>query len=149
MKAGLMEIADFFVLNKADRPGVDQSYNAISTMLQISSHAKASNALEISTSGEVNGWSPFIVKTVASENRGIDKVAEGIERHAEHLVKTDALYAKRKERVRKMILEIVDAHLQTNFWTKSRLSTLDEKLQLVLSNKLSAIKLAEEIITNG
>jgi GTPase len=138
MKAGLMEIADFFVLNKADRPGVDQSYNAISTILQISGH---------SDPGETgkNVWAPFIVKTVASENRGIDEVIEGIERHHRYLLDTDKLFSKRKDRVRNVVLDIVGEHLERNFWTEKRLSELEIKLELVLSNKLSAVQLAEEL----
>ena len=140
MKAGLMEIADFFVLNKADRPGVDQSYHAISTILQISSHLGE-------TGTDVNGWVPFIVKTVASENRGIDEVVKGIERHNEYLSKTDKLLKKRKERIKKMIFEIVEERLHGNFWTEELLLKLEERSELVLSNKLSAVRLAEEIIS--
>ena len=149
MKAGLMEIADFFVLNKADRPGMDQLHNAITTMLQISSHPNKGGTKDLPTDRKVNGWAPFIVKTVASENRGIDKVAEGIEQHAEYLSRTDKLFVKRKERTKRMILEIVEERLQKSFWTEKRLFELEKKLELVLTNKLSAIRLAEEIITNG
>lgn len=144
MKAGLMEIADFFVLNKADRPGVEQSYNAISTILQISAHQDEPGASPEEIRDE-NGWSPFIVKTVASENRGIDEVVKGIERHQDYLLKTNKLFTKRKERIRRVIFEIVDESLQKGFWTKKRLSKLEDNLELVLTNKLSAIQLAEEL----
>ncbi len=138
MKAGLMEIADFFVLNKADRPGVDQSYNAISTVLQISAESHKAGA-------EANGWAPFIVKTVASENRGIAEVINGIDRHYGYLVNSQKLLSKRKERLRRVVLEIVEEHLHDEFWTKDRVSELEGKLDLVLSNKLSAVQLAHEL----
>ena len=167
MKAGLMEIADFFVLNKADRPGVDQSYNAISTILSISIGSRQGESptetfgqisghhheMETEQSGQPMGsfgqdpsrWAPFIVKTVASENRGIDEVIKGIERHHDYLLKTNKLFTKRKERIRKIIFEIVEENLHKKFWTKERLAKLDDKLELVLTNKLSAIQLAEEL----
>ncbi|MCL5267987.1 MAG: methylmalonyl Co-A mutase-associated GTPase MeaB [Bacteroidetes bacterium] len=138
MKAGLMEIADFFVLNKADRPGVDQSYNAISTILQISGHPHESGT-------QTNGWTPFIVKTVASENKGITEVVKGIERHYDYLVHANKLFSKRKERLRKVVIEIVEEYLHNEFWTRARLSELDEKLELVLSNRLSTVQLAQDL----
>lgn len=139
MKAGLMEIADLFVLNKADRPGVDQSYNAILTMLQISGSEIGRRADDIT-------WTPFVVKTVASEGRGIDEVAKGVDKHRHFLTETHKLISKRKERVRRIVLDIVEENLQKNFWTEDRLSKLEDRLELVLKNKLSAIQLAEELI---
>ncbi len=138
MKAGLMEIADFFVLNKADRPGVDQSFSAITTILQISSGQKKPNA--------ENVWRPFIVKSMASENRGIDEIAKGIEKHRGYLQKTDRLLAQRKQRVKKMIVEMVDQNLRDRCWTRERLSELDEKIELVISHELSPFQLAQKII---
>lgn len=138
MKAGLMEIADFFVLNKADRPGVDQSYNAISTVLQISGESRKAGA-------EANGWAPFIVKTVASENRGVAEVIKGIDRHHNYLVDSKKLSSKRKERLRRVVLEIVEERLHDEFWTRARVSELEGKLDLVLSNRLSTVQLAQEL----
>ena len=66
MKAGLMEIADFFVLNKSDRPGAQQAFTALQTILMIKDH-------------DENTWLPQIVKTVASENKGVDEIADEIE----------------------------------------------------------------------
>ncbi len=144
MKAGLMEIADFFVLNKADRPGVEQSYNAISTILQISGHRTEPGEGRANTQDE-NGWTPFIVKTVASENRGINEVVKGIKRHQDYLLKTNKLFTKRKDRIRRVIFEIVGESLRKDFWTKERLSRLEDNLELVLTNKLSANQLVEEL----
>lgn len=137
MKAGLMEIADLFVLNKADRPGVDQSYNAILTVLQIS-------GTDAQGTGE-DEWKPFVVKTVASESRGIDDLAKAIDRHRAYLTQTRKLISKRRERVRRIVLDIVTENLHKKFWTEKRLSEFEDRLELVLTNKLSAIQLAEEL----
>ncbi len=141
MKAGLMEIADIFVLNKADRPGVDQSYNALLTMLQIARS-------DMTRPEEGTTWTPFIVKTVASEGKGIDEVARGIDKHRRFLTETRKLASKRKERVRRIVLDIVGEKLQKMFWTEVRLSKLEDKLDLVVANKLSAIQLAEELVND-
>jgi LAO/AO transport system kinase len=64
MKAGLMEIADIFVLNKSDRDGVDRLEAELEAMLHLAP--------------EREGWKPTIVRTVASENKGIEELAEAI-----------------------------------------------------------------------
>lgn len=61
MKAGLMEIADIFVLNKSDREGVEQLEAELEAMLHLAP--------------ERDGWKPAIVRTVASENKGVDELA--------------------------------------------------------------------------
>ncbi len=138
MKAGLMEIADLFVLNKADRPGVDQSYNAILTILQISGREGGNPAGS-------DTWRPPVVKTIASESRGIDDLIKAVENHRHHLTETRKLVSKRRERVKRIVLDIVTENLHKKFWTEERLSELESRLELVLTNKLSAIQLAEEL----
>lgn len=69
-KAGLLEIADIFVVNKADRPDVDQTVSDLATMLDI---------------GPTTPWRPPIITTVASEGQGIDEVWQAVAAHREHL----------------------------------------------------------------
>ena len=70
MKAGLMEIADIFVLNKSDREGVDRLEMELEAMLQLAP--------------ERDGWKPAIVRTVATENKGVEELATAIARYREH-----------------------------------------------------------------
>ena len=70
LKAGLMEIADIFVLNKADRDGVDRFEQQLRAILQLVP--------------ERNGWKPPIVLTVATENQGIEELSRQIERFRDH-----------------------------------------------------------------
>lgn len=70
LKAGLMEIADVFVLNKADREGADRFEQQLRAILQLVP--------------ERNGWKPPIVLTVATENKGIDELSRQIERFRAH-----------------------------------------------------------------
>jgi LAO/AO transport system kinase len=69
MKAGLMEIADIFVLNKSDRDGVDRLEAELEAMLQLAT--------------ERDGWKPTIIRTVATENKGVDGLASAIARYRE------------------------------------------------------------------
>lgn len=70
MKAGLMEIADIFVLNKSDRDGVERLEIELEAMLQLAP--------------ERDGWKPAIVRTVATENKGLDELASAIGKFREH-----------------------------------------------------------------
>jgi LAO/AO transport system kinase len=80
MKAGLMEIADIFVLNKSDRDGVERLEVELEAMLHLApDHA---------------GWKPAIVRTVASENKGVEELAATIEKFREQMEKS----ADRQER---------------------------------------------------
>jgi LAO/AO transport system kinase len=69
MKAGLMEIADIFVLNKSDRPGVERLETELEAMLHLAP--------------ERDGWKPAIVRTVATENKGLDDLAAAIGNYRE------------------------------------------------------------------
>jgi LAO/AO transport system kinase len=70
MKAGLMEIADIFVLNKSDRAGVERLESEVEAMLQLAP--------------ERDGWKPAIVRTVSTENKGIEVLASAIADFREH-----------------------------------------------------------------
>src|SRR5262249_46692505 len=65
MKAGLMEIADIFVLNKSDRDGADRLQAELEAMLHLAPPRE--------------GWSPKIVRTVATENKGLDELTAVID----------------------------------------------------------------------
>ncbi len=69
MKAGLMEIADIFVLNKSDRDGVERLEAELEAMLHLAP--------------EREGWKPTIVRTVATENKGVDELAAAIAKYRE------------------------------------------------------------------
>ncbi|MCL4550245.1 MAG: methylmalonyl Co-A mutase-associated GTPase MeaB, partial [Bacteroidetes bacterium] len=95
MKAGLMEIADFFVLNKSDRPGSDSALSALKTILMFREHTEKS-------------WLPNILKAVASENTGTREIAEEIAKHKNYLEANGFLKTKREEHYKVRIKEIVE-----------------------------------------
>ena len=85
-KAGLLEIADVFVVNKADRPGVDEATRDLEHMLDLASVTE-------------DGWRPRIVTTVASAGSGMDLVVEAIGAHRAWLAAGGRLEAKRAARL--------------------------------------------------
>jgi len=118
MKAGLMEIADFFVLNKADRPGADQAVMSLKMILGFRSH-------------DIKSWMPDVIKTQASEGKGIEEVANFIQKHHSFLEGSGGLERKRKSRLEHRIREIIENQLHIDFWNSQRSRELHEKLDLL------------------
>ena len=133
MKAGLMEIADFFVLNKSDRPGSQQAYTALQTILMIKDH-------------DENSWLPNIIKAVASENKGVDEIAAEIDRHKTFMRNKNLFVQKREKQAKVRIKEIVEHKLKDELWSATGESSLNSSLQKVVLGNFSPYQIAEEII---
>ncbi|MFN3871653.1 MAG: methylmalonyl Co-A mutase-associated GTPase MeaB [Ignavibacterium sp.] len=133
MKAGLMEIADLFVLNKCDRPGSQQAYTALQTILMIKDH-------------DENTWLPKIIKTVAQENKGIDEIADEIEKHKSFLIEKNLFQLKRQNQARTRIKEIVENKLKEKLWSEDRENLLNSSLKKVVLGNSSPYHIAEEIL---
>jgi LAO/AO transport system kinase len=135
MKSGLMEIADFFVLNKSDREGAEQAVRAIKTILTFRiTHAE-------------HEWIPDVVQTVASNGSGVDAVLAEIDRHHNHLTDTNTFLEKRRSREHERIVELVEDILRVNFWTPERRQALDAKLDEVIGHSLSSYEVAKELVS--
>ncbi len=133
MKAGLMEIADFYVLNKGDRPGAEQAVASIKTMLQFREH-------------DEHTWWPAVVKTSAHENKGIDEVGAEILKHKEHLETTGKLELRRTERAKNRLEEIVESEILRELWGSGGSELLHGNISGVLEKELSPHQLAHRII---
>jgi LAO/AO transport system kinase len=97
LKAGIMELGDIFVVNKADRKGVEEVI--------------ADLRMTIGMSEKRGGWIPPIVKTVAVENSGIAELMTEIARHKDHITRCGVLYSKRVAAAKLEILRAVQAQL--------------------------------------
>jgi LAO/AO transport system kinase len=135
MKAGLMEIADFFVLNKSDRPGAKQAVSAIKTILMMRDH-------------DTSSWIPNIIQTIASENEGIEETASEIDRHKEYLINMGNLKKRREHRTRLRIKEIVEDKIRTELWNNIREKSLNSSVEKVVLGNLSPYHIADEILEN-
>jgi LAO/AO transport system kinase len=76
MKAGLMEVADIFVLNKAEREGADRLEQQLQAMLELAPHAAPAANIN---DGWRGGWKPPVIRTTATEGKGIGELADAIE----------------------------------------------------------------------
>jgi LAO/AO transport system kinase len=133
MKAGLMEIADLFVMNKADRPGADQAMTSIEFILGLRPH-----------SGQ--DWLVRIVKTQAQEGKGVSEVATMIDQHRSFLQSSNTLVKRRKIQLKQYIYEIINEQWQFDFWTSERAAYLAEQIEKVFSRNLTPYDVAQELI---
>jgi LAO/AO transport system kinase len=135
MKAGLMEIADFFVLNKCDRPGSQQAAAALRTILGMRDHNESS-------------WMPKIIRAIATENKGVTEINDEINRHRTFLLKTKKFYTNREKKMKSRIKEIVEGKLRKELWSETRENSLNLSLEKVVTGNLSPYHIAEEILEN-
>jgi len=123
IKAGILEIADILVVNKADRPGADQSVSYLKNMVEMgyarsinnrNHHLETfhENTAEATPSAD---WIPPVLKTVASEYQGITELTDAILKHAAHLRQSGQWHAKDQAAIRTNINHQLIAGLLKDF----------------------------------
>jgi len=95
-KAGLLEIADVFVINKADRPGAEETRRDLEGMLELS---------------EPGDWRPPVLATVATSGTGVAEVWQAVERHRAFMESSGLLLERRRRRAAEELHDIVAARL--------------------------------------
>ena len=113
MKAGLMEIADVFCVNKADHPDANALVGALRSMLRLRTPRGAGD------------WTPPVVKTVATESEGIEAFVEAMQRHQAWLAEDGRWEARREARLRRRVRRLVQDAWHERFWTPERTAALD------------------------
>jgi LAO/AO transport system kinase len=114
IKAGILEIGDIFVINKADRDGVDKLNTELEMMLDLNqSHVK---------------WRPPVKRTVASTGRGIDELLSAVDEHITHLADTGELVKRRTERTRDELLTLLEDAISRRVISKVQTSGRLEEL---------------------
>lgn len=128
LKAGVMEIADVFTVNKADRPGADRLRHDIELMLGLrAGHARPVKAA--AHSAHSDGWTPPVLGTIAAQNQGITEVVEALDRHARYLEESGELRVRRRLRLRERVMEVVEQQIRQRLWRDAAtLQWLDAQL---------------------
>lgn len=129
-KAGLLEIADVFVINKADRPGADETRGDLERMLDL-------------TTGD--GWRPPVLTSVAVTGDGVPALWAAIEAHRTHLTTTEALAIRRAERLEGELVRTVAALLRERAETAGG-PRLEQLAALVARRELDPWSAAERLL---
>ncbi len=131
MKAGLMEIADIFVMNKADRAGAEQAMQAITTILGL-------------RQGTLR--QPPVIATVALEGKGVTGVAEAIAGHRESLQVDGGLTRKRHERLEQRVADLVIDRVRRHLWTSERRRQLSQGVAEILRGTRTPYDVAHDLV---
>jgi LAO/AO transport system kinase len=166
LKAGVMEIADLYLVNKADRPGADRLVQEVEIMLGI----RRGNAFrhvtphhrptaipspgtgigERGTGHEEAGsgeWEPPVLTAVAVKGVGVERLIEVFGEHYAHLERTGQLAALRRERLARHTREVVDRALSSLIWRDGDGDAqVAEGLDDVVQGRISPYKLAQSIV---
>ena len=132
-KAGILEIGDIFVVNKADRDGAATTRRELRSMISLTERPEGS-------------WTPPIVLTVASKSEGIDEVAQTITDHFAYLHESGELDKRRLVRVRREIEAIALVEVQRKFGDLSGDSRLDALAESVVAGKDDPFSAADVLI---
>ncbi|MBI5493948.1 MAG: methylmalonyl Co-A mutase-associated GTPase MeaB [Deltaproteobacteria bacterium] len=123
IKAGIMEIADVFVVNKADREGADRTVRELEMMLHLRDQAVAraqaermahghhAAGMDLAPAAASLDWEPPIIKTVAQRGEGVAALLTQVDRHHAHMEATGGLLARRQARARRGLLALLQHEL--------------------------------------
>lgn len=159
LKAGVMEIADVFAVNKADRPGADRLRTDIELMLGLRGGAAHQNvpahhgvdlgsvadreaqrqaanparrARAAARAEHPAEWTPPVLRLVASQGEGIEALLDALDRHYGHMADSGRLRARRRGRLRDRVMEVVEQQLRQRLWRDPEtLAWLDAQLPAV------------------
>ena len=135
IKAGIMEIGDIFVINKADREGVYATEKELEALLSLTSRN--------------DGWDPPIVKTIATENHGIDALAEAIDRFRQTQLSVVESNERRRSIARWRIVELLRERLLARVLaSESSVAMLEQLADEVATRRRDPYSAVEELINS-
>ena len=167
LKSGIMEIADVFVINKADRSGADKLRQEIEVTLGIRrgnafKNMKAHHGLKGVTvtprgsrtreAGDKfpqgdNVWEQPVLLTTAAKGEGVTELVAELDKHHDHLTASGELERRRRRRLSDRTREVVDRATQRWIWEETRAEQLiDQRLDQVVAGQLSPYEVAAEVL---
>jgi LAO/AO transport system kinase len=137
IKAGIMEIADIFVINKSDREGAERVEREIRAMQSLSTRKLAT----------INAhWTPPIVKTIASEGAGTQELAEAIANYEAYLRKENLVFRKNVENWQERLVEMLRDAMLEKARTQLESGSLERYAAEIAEHKRDPYSLVEEIM---
>jgi LAO/AO transport system kinase len=175
LKAGLMEIADIFVVNKADRPGADRMRNELELMLGLRSGETLKNvpahhgvqlgramtrqerlamnparAAREAAQDEQDKWTPMVLRSVATKKEGVEELVAAIDKHFHYLDRSGDLHIRRRARLRRRVVEVVESRVRRRLWTDAPLvAWLDEQLPDLEAGARNPFEVADALLARS
>jgi LAO/AO transport system kinase len=132
-KAGILEIGDLFVINKADREGADQVRRELRNMVAMADRAEGD-------------WKPEILKTVAQTGEGVEEVVAALDRHWQWLQESGELKRRRTRRAREEIEAIAVTALRERWGDVHERTELDELAERLVAGETDPYAAADELL---
>jgi LAO/AO transport system kinase len=145
IKAGILEVADILVVNKADRPGVENTEKALKSMLELAHptqrvfrhHGVSMNVPAQPETGSHRLWIPPIQRTISTEGKGIAELAALIARHAEHLRQSGDWAVRERARLEVELDALIRHELVSRFREHIQPQQYEDVLEQVTRRDLS------------
>jgi LAO/AO transport system kinase len=168
LKAGLMEIADVFTVNKADRPGADRLRNEIEIMLGMRSggatmrNVPAHHGVDLSrnnlvkqvraaaSADDAERWTPPVLRTVAAKDEGTAELVEALDRHFRYLERSGELRQRRRARLRERVVEMVEYKSRRRLWGDAATNAwLEERMPELEAGRVTPFGIADALLARS
>ena len=177
LKAGLMEIADLYAVNKADRPGADRLRNEIELMLGLRMGAAHQNvpahhgvdlraiadrdalrdamqpgraARAAAQRDDVDPWTPPVLGTIGAKDEGITELLDALDRHFAYLERSGQLRTRRLARLRERVVEVVEDKVKHRLWRDAATNAwLDAQLPRLATGGGTPFAVADELLAQS
>jgi len=176
LKAGLMEIADVFAVNKADRPGADRLRHELELMLGLRGgkaleHVPAHHGVDLgramtrderlamnpgraaraaAKAEQTDHWTPPVLRTVAVKGEGVDDVVNALDRHFAYLESSGTLATRRRARLRERVVDVVQERVHTRLWSDAETNRwLDEQLAALEAGATNPFDVADALLARS
>lgn len=139
IKAGILEIADILVVNKADQPGVEEAERYLRMMVEMASAQKGAD-------DERKRWSPPIVRTISLRGEGVQDLLDAIRRHAAHLDNSGQRQERVRHRLEYDLINRVQEKLLARWRGDVAGSAFRETLERIYRREISPCRAAEQLV---
>jgi LAO/AO transport system kinase len=173
LKAGLMEIADIFAVNKADRPGADRLRNELELMLGLRNGATLKNvpahhgvdlrrpmtrdeqlamnpgraARAAAKADDAESWTPPVLRTVAVKGEGVEDIITALDRHFRYLENSGTLQRRRRARWRERVVDVVEQRVRDRLWKDVPTGQwLDDQLEALEDGTTNPFDVADALL---
>ncbi|HEX7546123.1 MAG TPA: methylmalonyl Co-A mutase-associated GTPase MeaB [Gemmatimonadaceae bacterium] len=168
LKAGLMEIADLFVVNKADRPGADRLRSDLELMLGLRGGAGSGDAAGhhgVDLKAVMNPakaararagrdddvpWTPPVLRCVGTTGEGVAELLAALDRHFGYLERSGALVSRRRARLRERVVDVAEQRVRRRLWTDGATAAwIDERIPELESGATTPYAVADALLARS
>jgi len=149
IKAGILEIADILVVNKADLPDAPKAVRALRMALELGYPKGAVNRMrsgQTEPAAAPDTWTPPLLETIATQGEGVESLLEAIDRHRDFLMASGEIEARRRGRVRAEMDQLLRDQLAVDFLSARGEEAYQQAVERVLARQLSPRQAVQSLI---